>query len=108
MMAQRRTAPTEAGTFTFWFRRPNKPTPVSAWMLKKESEEAAFITTAAEAPAVGERLELSEQDLVARRTLGGADGSNPHMPRFGRVIRLDDPQGTTRRVAIRFERESAE
>jgi hypothetical protein len=107
-MAQRRTAPTDAGTFTFWFRRPNAPAPVSAWMLKKEEEEAAFLTTASEAPKVGERLELSEQELLSRRVRGIADQGNPHMPRFGRVIRLDDTQGTTRRVAIRFEQESAE
>ena len=74
-------------------------------MLKREEEEAAFITTASEAPKVGERLELSEQDLFTLRPGSIAGMDNPHMPRFGRVVRLDDPQGSTRRVAIRFEPE---
>jgi len=67
-------------------------------MLHQSEEEAAFLTAAGDAPRVGEQLELTAlyeaEDL--RRP-------SSQLPRFGRVVQLHDPQGTTRRVAIRFE-----
>ena len=72
-------------------------------MLNRSTEEAAFLTNSGDAPRVGERLELAEADRSGLTGSGSATGGGPHLPKFGRVIRLDDPQGTTRRVAIRFE-----
>jgi hypothetical protein len=102
-LAQRRRNTLESGTCTFWYRRPHAVEPVSAWMLNRSAEEAAFLTSAGDAPRVGERLELAEVDRGAQHEPGSASGAGPHLPRFGRVVRLDEPQGTTRRVAIRFE-----
>jgi hypothetical protein len=102
-LAQRRTNVEELGTFTFSYRRVHTARQVSAWMLNRSTHEAAFLTTAGDAPAVGERLELAAAEggglVAANRTqVGGSQ-----RPRFGRVVRLGELQGTTRRVAIRFE-----
>ena len=102
-LAQRRDNTQAGGTFTFWYRRPRAAKQVGAWMLNSGAKEAAFLTTAGDAPAVGERLELTGPDRTGRTTAGRSRESEPHLPRFGRVVRLDTPQGITRRVAIRFE-----
>lgn len=97
-LAERRIDGDEPGTFTFSYRRPNSAAPVSAWMLDRNAEQAAFLTSAGDAPEVGEHVELAATDppdpKPARRGV---------LPRFGRVVRLDAPQGATRRVSIRFE-----
>lgn len=72
-------------------------------MLKAEAGEAAFITSTLDAPLIGERVEICEEQANGFGAASAASSRGPHMPRFGRVIRLDEPQGTTRRVAIRFE-----
>ena len=76
-----------------------------AWMLDRDANEAAFITSAGDAPSVGEQLELSEPYLANASTGRQAGERIAQLPKFGRVVRLDDPQGDTRRVAIRFERQ---
>ena len=97
-LAQRRANVEEFGTFTFSYRRPHRPGQVSAWMLDRSAEQAAFLTSTSDAPEVGEHVELAATDPICPEAAAG-----PALPRFGRVIRLDAPQGTTRRVAIRFE-----
>ena len=77
-------------------------------MLKQEAGEAAFLTTALDAPTIGERLELSEPSAATPPILGDQGTFTPHLPRFGRVIRLDDPEGVTCKVAIRFEAPASE
>jgi hypothetical protein len=72
-------------------------------MLDRSEEEAAFLTTASDAPCVGERLELAESETAGRAKRDSARETAIRLPRFGRVVRLDDLQGATRRVAIRFE-----
>ena len=72
-------------------------------MLDRRGEEAAFLTTASDAPRVGERLELAESETVGLTKRESARETGTYLPRFGRVVRLDDLQGATRRVAIRFE-----
>ena len=102
-LAHRRAHTLESGSFTFWYRRPHGTRPVSAWMLDRGAEEAAFLTTAGDAPRLGERLELAESEAVGPTRRDCPSETGPHLPRFGCVVRLDDLQGTTRRVAIRFE-----
>ena len=72
-------------------------------MLDQSGEEASFLTSAGDAPRLGEELELTGPCDAYPGGTEEQRGPNPHLPRFGRVVRLDDPQGTTRRVAIRFE-----
>jgi len=72
-------------------------------MLDRSEEAAAFLTTASNAPRVGERLELAESEAVGPTKRDSARETGAHLPRFGRVVGLDDQQGATRRVAIRFE-----
>jgi hypothetical protein len=105
-LAHRRTETQQSGAFTFWFRRPYTARHIGAWMLDRDADEAAFITTAGDAPSVGEQLELSEPYLANPRD--GQQHREPiaQLPKFGRVVRLDDPQGDTRRVAIRFEQQT--
>lgn len=72
-------------------------------MLDQTREEAAFLTTAGDAPRVGEQLELTGSKEVNVASAEDQREPSPNLPRLGRVVRLDDPQGVTRRVAIRFE-----
>lgn len=72
-------------------------------MLDRSGEEAAFLTSASDAPRVGERLELAQSETVGPSERDCACEAHSHLPRFGRVVRLDELQGATRRVAIRFE-----
>jgi hypothetical protein len=102
-LAQRRSDDHQTGTFTFWFRRPHAAKAVGAWMLDQSNEEAAFLTTAGDAPRVGEQLELTAACESGFRSTEYPHGPGSRLPRFGRVVRLDDPQGVTQRVAIRFE-----
>ncbi len=96
-LARRRTNVEELGSFTFSYRRPHSVGQVSAWMLDRSAEQAAFLTSARDAPEVGEHLELAATEPIGLET-----ADRPLLPRFGQVVRLD-AQGTTRRVAIRFE-----
>jgi hypothetical protein len=102
-LAQPRTNVDELATFTFSYRRPHSPTQVSAWMLNRSADEAAFLTTAGDAPKVGERLELTEVAVADTVAADESPAEESHLPQFGRVVRLEGLQGTTRRVAIRFE-----
>ena len=102
-LAHRRTNVEELGTFTFSYRRVHTATQVSAWMLDRSAHEAAFLTTAGDAPKVGERLELTQTDSIGLVAADRSQEGGPDLPRFGRVVRLEDLSGTNRRVAIRFE-----
>jgi hypothetical protein len=102
-IAQRRTNIDELGAFTFSYRRLDTGTQASAWMLDRSAEEAAFLTAAGNAPEVGEYLELTEMEPGSLFATERPAAGRPHLPRFGRVVRLYGAQGTTRRVTIRFE-----
>jgi hypothetical protein len=68
-------------------------------MLDISTKGAAFLTPAAEVPALGTRIELLEMqspDPLVREDAGP-------LPRCARVLRHDEAQGITRRVAVRFE-----
>ena len=102
-LAQPRTNIDELATFTFSYRRPHSATQVSAWMLNRSADEAAFLTTAGDAPKVGERLELTEPCIADGVAADDSLLEGSRLPQFGRVVRLEDLQGTTQRVAIQFE-----
>lgn len=85
--------------FAFWFQPDATDERTSAWMLNISSQGAAFLTAAAEAPVVGQRLRLLEM-LAHDRVVRQAHGL---LSRFARVLRIDDTEGVTRRVAVRFE-----
>ena len=104
-LAERRIEERCPGTFTFWFRRPNATHHVGAWMLNQNASEGAFLTSAADAPGVGEQLELRQSLEAEVAALEHSQRPRFRLPRLGRVVRLDDPQGATLRVAIRFEGE---
>ena len=102
-LAQRRTAARQTGTYTFWYRRPHATGQVSAWMLSQSAEEAAFLTTAGNAPRLGEQLELAQPHKAQALADGAPQEPDRHLPKYARVVRLGEPQGVTRRVAIRFD-----
>jgi hypothetical protein len=102
-VAERRTVEQQAGSFTFWFRRPQATKQVGAWMLAQSASEAAFLTAARDAPRIGEQLELTDLGTTSLTIPQAPPQHSPHLPKFGRVVRLDKPQGVTRRVAIQFE-----
>ena len=90
----RRSETKEDRAFSFWFRRPYGDKHVGAWMLSQSTGEASFLTSAPDAPKIGERLELTEPCDTP------AEGS---IPRFGRVVKLDESPGRARRVEIAFD-----
>ena len=96
---ERRDDPRQSAAFAFWFQPMKDGTRSSAWMLNHSTGGAAFLTTTQEAPTVGERIRLSEMHSPDRLVCEG----NPPLPAYARVIRRHDEDGTTRRVAIRFE-----
>ena len=88
--------------FAFWFERRPRAERASGWMLESAASSASFLTAASAAPALGARLQLVE--MFSRDRLVREDG--PELPRFARVVRVEEPDGATRRVAVRFEAES--
>jgi hypothetical protein len=72
-------------------------------MLSQSAKEAAFLTAAGNAPRLGEQLELTPSRKIQALAEGATPATSDHLPRFGRVVRLGKPDGTTRRVAIQFE-----
>lgn len=96
---ERRREPRAPKAFAFWFRAECSATRTSAWMLDVSTEGAAILTAAAEVPPVGQRVELLE--MPARDRLVREDSAPP--ARFARVLRHDDVEGLTRRVALKFE-----
>ncbi len=63
-----------------------------------------MLTAACDAPPVGERVELVEMLTTDRMVRDGAT----NLPRFARVLRHDDMEGLTRRIAVRFEADADE
>jgi len=102
-VAERRDSQHQSGSFTFWFRRPHARRQVGAWMLNQGDGEAAFLTSARDAPRIGETLELTELCKTSPTTPEPVPQELAYLPKFGRVVRLDRPQGVTRRVAIQFD-----
>ncbi len=98
--AHRKTNSNRSEAFTFWFRRRYGDKHVGAWMLRRDEQGAQFLTSVTEAPRVGETLELTEPVAVAERP---GDQPELRLPRWGRVLWLEQAAGRTRRVGIRFE-----
>jgi len=96
---ERRCEPRRCAAYSFWYRRPNALELSSAWLLNVSNGGAAFLATPADTPVVGEKIELEEMYSANRLVQEGA----PPLPRHARVLRVEDPQGATRRVAVRFE-----
>lgn len=100
---ERRRDPRHPKAFAFWVRTRPAERRVGAWMLDLSAGGAAFLTESADAPAVGQRIELVEmqsRDRIVREDAGP-------LPMFARVLRHDDASGVTCRVAVRFEADAA-
>ncbi|MEW6249790.1 MAG: hypothetical protein AB1716_04025 [Planctomycetota bacterium] len=95
---ERRHEPRESKAFAFWIRRPNGRY-ISAWMLDMAPSSAAFLTATADAPPVGEAIELIEMQTADRLVREDA----ALLPRWARVLRHDPDDGVTKRVAVRLE-----
>lgn len=96
---ERRTDPRRPQAFAFWIRPAQGRSRTSAWMLNISAGGAAFLSPAANAPPVGQRIALAEmqtQDRLVREEAAP-------LPMFARVLRHDDSGGVTQRLAIRFE-----
>ena len=95
---ERRRHPRRPAAYAFWVQRSQAQQRSGAWMLNISSGGAAFLTAAEHAPRVGERLKLAEMYSAGRLV---REGALP-LPPVARVIRMDDSEGATRRVAVRF------
>ena len=96
---ERRRDPRTTAAFTFCIQSPAANCAVGAWMLNVSARGAAFLAIAGDAPRVGERIELTELYSDNRAVREAAFPLPPH----ARVLRVDDADGATRRVAVRFE-----
>jgi hypothetical protein len=96
---ERRADVRQPAAFAFWIQPARRDPRFAAWMLNLSAGGAAFLTAADDAPALGERLELLEMATTDRVVRNDAR----ELPRFARVLRHDDSEGVTRRVAVRFE-----
>ena len=95
----RRAEGRRLAAYAFWFHPVGGAGRASAWMLNESAGGAAFLTAVQDAPAVGQRLRLTEMhspDETVRE-------EHRPLPAFARVVRREDEEGVTRRVAVRFE-----
>jgi hypothetical protein len=99
MQPERRGETRRPAAFGLWFRLPGREQPAAAWMLNLSTRGAAFLAAAEDAPDVGERLELGEMHSANRSVREAAAG----LPSHARVLRVDDPDTPTRRIAVQFE-----
>jgi hypothetical protein len=95
---ERRSEPRRSAAFGFWFQRPESQR-AAAWMLNLSARGAAFLADADDVPRVGERLRLTEMHSAAPAVREAAEV----LPAFARVLRVDDPDAPTRRVAVQLE-----
>jgi hypothetical protein len=98
LSCERRRDVRRPAAFPFWIRRADG-TAVSAWMLNMSLNGAAFLIAQEQAPRVGERLICA--DMASRDHQ--VQTATPPLPPRARVLRVEDDDGTTRRVAVRFE-----
>jgi hypothetical protein len=96
---ERRCHPRQPKAFAFWFAAADPARRCSGWMLNTSEGGAAFLTARGQAPRVGERIALAEM-VACDRVVREDDGP---LPPFARVLRHDDTEGITCRVAVRFE-----
>jgi hypothetical protein len=97
-LRERRIDVRRPAAFPFWITSVGGTT-ASAWMLNLSDGGAAFLVARNQAPQVGERLVLAE--MFCRDST--VQAATPPLPPRARVLRIEDDEGTTRRVAVRFE-----
>jgi hypothetical protein len=88
--------------FAFWIQPAHDVPRTSAWMLNTSAGGAAFLTASQDAPALGTRIELLEMlchDRLVREDAGS-------LPRYARVLRHDETETLTCRVAVQFEEQN--
>lgn len=100
---ERRREPRWPKAFSFWIRPEGTDEKISAWMLDMSKGGAAFLVAPEQAPPVRTRLELLEM-LTADPTVRA---DSPALPPFARVLRHDEGDGITTRVAVQFEADEA-
>jgi hypothetical protein len=72
-------------------------------MLNQSANGAAFLTATGEAPRVGEELELTGWHNAFAQPGEPNPNERSLLPQSARVVRLDEPQGMTQRVAVQYE-----
>jgi len=97
--ADRRREPRDPAAFAFWYEPAGGGLSRSGWMLDISEKGASFLAATTKAPRWGTRIRLKEMysrdRLVRERT--------PTLPDTARVVRVEPPDGTTRRVAVQFD-----
>lgn len=95
----RRAAARSPAAFTFWMK--GKPTAEysGAWMVDLSPNGGSCLVSAADAPAVGQRIELRPIDSVSPVVREAM----VQFPSHANVLRVEGPPGRTRRVALRFD-----
>ncbi len=100
---ERRRQPRSPKAFAFWVRPVTTGRRIGAWMLNTSEGGAAFLAPTAEAPPIGQRIQLIEMPTRSRLV---REDAGP-LPPFARVVRHDEVDGITRRVAVQFETDMA-
>ena len=94
----RRRAPRHSVAFNFWYRRHGWQ-PRGGLMIELARGGGAFLAEADFVPRVGDSLELHPMRTGSRLVRA----ASPALPARGRVVRVENSEEPTRRVAIRFE-----
>lgn len=98
--SERRIAEREAAAFTFSFTTARSPRQVGGWMVNLSSTGGVFIVSTSDAPRVGEHLHI--QDVPSCALAVVARVALPALPRMAEVVRVDEAQGRTCRVAFQL------
>jgi hypothetical protein len=99
LLIERRDHPRQTKAFSFWIRPFGTRHRASAWMENVSDGGAAFLIEPEQAPQVGQRIELIEMTTRDRTV---REDACP-LPMYAVVVRRQDQEGATARVAVRFE-----
>lgn len=93
---ERRGTNRKPAAFTLQYHRAGEEKWRGGWTVDMSSGGAAFLTADESAPAIDEEVEiLAQQPLVAASVKAPT-------PLLGRVTRVEDQNGVTRKVAVTF------
>jgi len=98
---ERRHEPRRPAACAIWYRPTDDVAPRSAWLTDICTRGAAFLVPTGEAPAPGQRLELSPMHTDSRLVREGT----PVLPPAARVLRVEPTDAPTRKGAVCFEPE---
>lgn len=97
---ERRCDARKPAAFTLWYQRPGRSNWLGGWAMNISAGGLAMLVEPAKSPRLGELIQLVPQDAPSAIIASAI----PHeFPSCARVVRLDELDGLTRRLALAFE-----